>query len=431
MKSFKVLIPLAFLALFLGGCLLGYRDIIYNSQNFSTEQVVKKVINQAVDTTLEVAKSNAEPTLDTAINALLEEVLDSEQLESLIKNLQANFKKIVAQLTQKVIQNWGKDDAQTASQEVYVKYTDSYLSRAEVDFAKGVILVSTLDTKNPKEALHKAIVMTLLTPDDPEKVDLYSDKEVVYSGTPYLANLVKDNEGKVILYPWRANRYATYLINNSLKTREIKEEGQKKVVYYVQFDMVADREIQNEHKYGEYVALYAKEYGIEQALIFAIIKTESSFNPYAVSHIPAYGLMQVVPASAGRDVYRALNNKDGIPTKEMLFTPKINIQYGSTYLDILFSRYLTGIKNSLSHEYCVIAAYNTGSGNVLSVFHKDRKKAVEVINSMTSAEVYRKLRTSLKYEEARNYLLKVTNAKKEFQATAKNVNDSSILLSVR
>ena len=357
--------------------------------------------------------------------------MDSEQLESLIKNLQANFKKIVAQLTQKVIQNWGKDDAQTASQEVYVKYTDSYLSRAEVDFAKGVILVSTLDTKNPKEALHKAIVTTLLTPDDPEKVDLYSDKEVVYSGTPYLANLVKDNEGKVILYPWRANRYATYLIDNSLKTREIKEEGQKKVVYYVQFDMVADREIQSEHKYGEYVALYAKEYGIEQALIFAIIKTESSFNPYAVSHIPAYGLMQVVPASAGRDVYRALNNKDGIPTKEMLFTPKINIQYGSTYLDILFSRYLTGIKNSLSHEYCVIAAYNTGSGNVLSVFHKDRKKAVEVINSMTSAEVYRKLRTSLKYEEARNYLLKVTNAKKEFQATAKNVNDSSILLSVR
>lgn len=431
MKSFKVLIPLAFLALFLGGCLLGYRDIIYNSQNFSTEQVVKKVVNQAVDTTLEVAKSNAEPTLDTAINALLEEVLDSEQLESLIKNLQANFKKIVTQLTQKVIQNWGKDDAQTASQEVYVKYTDSYLSRAEVDFAKGVILVSTLDTKNPKEALHKAIVTTLLTPDDPEKVDLYSDKEVVYSGTPYLANLVKDNEGKVILYPWRANRYATYLIDNSLKTREIKEEGQKKVVYYVQFDMVADREIQSEHKYGEYVALYAKEYGIEQALIFAIIKTESSFNPYAVSHIPAYGLMQVVPASAGRDVYRALNNKDGIPTKEMLFTPKINIQYGSTYLDILFSRYLTGIKNSLSHEYCVIAAYNTGSGNVLSVFHKDRKKAVEVINSMTSAEVYRKLRTSLKYEEARNYLLKVTNAKKEFQATAKNINDSSILLSVR
>ena len=68
---------------------------------------------------------------------------------------------------------------------------------------------------------------------------------------------------------------------------------------------------------------------------------------------------------------------------------------------------------------------------MLSVFHSDRKKAIEVINSMTSSEVYRKLRTSLKYEEARNYLLKVTNAKKEFQQTATNTQDSGILLSVR
>ncbi len=435
MKSLKFVILLIFVGLFLGGCLLGYRDLIYNPQKLSKEQVTKEIVSQALDTTFQGAKQAAKtettPTLDTALNAVLEEVLNSEQLENIIKNLQVNFKKIVAQLTQKVVQKWGKNDAQTASQEVYVKYTDSYLSRAEVNFAKGVILVSTLDTKNPKEALHKAIVATLLTPDDPEKVDLYSDKEVEYFGTPYLANLVKDNEGQVVLYPWRANRYATYLIENDLKTREIEEGGEKKKVYYVQFNMVADREIQSEHKYGEYVALYAKEYGIDQTLIFAIIKTESSFNPYAVSHIPAYGLMQVVPTSAGRDVYKALNNKDGIPTKEMLFTPKINIQYGLTYLDILFTRYLKGIKNSLSHEYCVIAAYNTGSGNVLSVFHKDRKKAVDVINSMTSAEVYRKLRTSLKYEEARNYLLKVTNAKKEFQTAAGNVDSSLPLLSVK
>ena len=73
----------------------------------------------------------------------------------------------------------------------------------------------------------------------------------------------------------------------------------------------------------------------------------------------------------------------------------------------------------------MIAAYNTGSGNVLSVFHKDRTQAVQVINSMTSAEVYRKLRTSLKYEEARNYLQKVTNAKKEFQAQNRAQNTQS------
>ena len=371
---------------------MGYRDLIYNPQilteGISKEQVIKKAVNYA---------------------------LNPKQIESDIKNLQSNFKKIVTNLTQNASKKWGENNTPTASQEVYVKYTDSYLSRAQVDFSKGIISVATLDTENPKASLKRAIVTTLLTPEDPEEVDLYSDKEITFNSKPYLADLVKDNEGKAVLYSWRANQYADYLIENKLQTTEITENGTKKKVYYVQFEMVEDYEVQSEHKYGEYVALFAKEYKLEQALIFAIIKTESSFNPYAVSHIPAYGLMQVVPASAGRDVYKMLNNRDGIPTKEMLFTPKTNIQYGSTYLNILFTRYIKGVKNSLSHEYCVIAAYNTGSGNVLSVFDKDRTKAVQKINSMTSAEVYRKLRTSLKYEEARNYLHKVTNAKKEFQ----------------
>lgn len=400
MKSFKIIKNVGIVAgvgILMSGCLMGYRDLIYNpqilTQGVSKEQVIKKAVNYA---------------------------LNPEQLERDIQNLQANFKKVVVALTQNAAKQWGENNTPTASQDVYVKYTDSYLSRAQVDFNKGVISVATLDTKNPKESLKKAIVTTLLTPEDPEDVDLYSDKEITFSGKPYLADLVKDNEGEVVLYPWRANRYAEYLIQNKLQTTEITEKGETKKVYYVQFDMVEDHTIQSEHKYGEYVAQYAKAYKLEEALIFAIIKTESSFNPYAVSHIPAYGLMQVVPASAGRDVYKALNNRDGIPTKEMLFTPKTNIQYGSTYLNILFTRYIKGVKNSLSHEYCVIAAYNTGSGNVLSVFHKDRTKAVQVINSMTSAEVYRKLRTSLKYEEARNYLHKVTNAKKEFQGTTKS-----------
>ena len=400
MKSFKIIKNVGIVAgvgILMSGCLMGYRDLIYNpqilTQGVSKEQVIKKAVNYA---------------------------LNPEQLERDIQNLQANFKKVVVALTQNAAKQWGENNTPTASQDVYVKYTDSYLSRAQVDFNKGVISVATLDTKNPKESLKKAIVTTLLTPEDPEDVDLYSDKEITFSGKPYLADLVKDNEGEVVLYPWRANRYAEYLIQNKLQTTEITEKGETKKVYYVQFDMVTDHIAKSEHKYGEYVAQYAKAYKLEEALIFAIIKTESSFNPYAVSHIPAYGLMQVVPASAGRDVYKALNNRDGIPTKEMLFTPKTNIQYGSTYLNILFTRYIKGVKNSLSHEYCVIAAYNTGSGNVLSVFHKDRTKAVQVINSMTSAEVYRKLRTSLKYEEARNYLHKVTNAKKEFQGTTKS-----------
>ncbi|WP_300796909.1 murein transglycosylase domain-containing protein, partial [Helicobacter sp. UBA3407] len=75
----------------------------------------------------------------------------------------------------------------------------------------------------------------MLTPEDPEEVDLYSDKEITFNGKPYLADLVKDNEGKAVLYSWRANQYADYLIENKLQTTEITENGTKKKVYYVQF----------------------------------------------------------------------------------------------------------------------------------------------------------------------------------------------------
>ncbi len=424
MKVLNKFLIIGGISIFSTGCISNYTNINYIAPRVQkivekpTSQTITEIIkNDATNAVSSGAKDN--DTLAQAarvINSIKGIELEGKSLEDFIKNLEVNFKKVLSALNEKVAQKWGLDNTQSASQDTFVKYTDSYLSRAKVDFTNGKISVETLDSKNPKKSLKNAIVTTLLTPEDPESVDLYSDKAVSYTSKPYLANLVKDNENQPVLYQWRANKYATYLVENKLQTKEIVENGQKKQVHFVEFEMVSDHEIQSEHKYAEFVAKYSKQYNLDQALIFAIIKTESSFNPYAVSHIPAYGLMQVVPASAGRDVYRALNNKDGIPTKEMLFTPQINIQYGSAYLDILFNRYIKGVKNALSHEYCVIAAYNTGSGNVLSVFDKDRTKAVSVINTLTSAEVYRRLRVGLKYEEARNYLHKVTNAKKEFQA---------------
>ncbi|WP_438886886.1 transglycosylase SLT domain-containing protein, partial [Bacillus cereus group sp. Bce002] len=49
-----------------------------------------------------------------------------------------------------------------------------------------------------------------------------------------------------------------------------------------------------------------------------MIKTESSFKPYALSWANAYGLMQVVPKTAGRDVFNLVKNKPGEPTPEYL-----------------------------------------------------------------------------------------------------------------
>ena len=161
---------------------------------------------------------------------------------------------------------------------------------------------------------------------------------------------------------------------------------------------------------------------VSRSLIYAIIKIESSFNPYAVSSAPAYGMMQLVPASGGREAYRKAKGEDVMPSKEYLFDADNNIELGSTYLSVLLNDSpLHQVSNPVSREYCAIAAYNTGPSNVLRAFSslkgKAREKdALDKINSMRPDEVYNALRTKLPYKETRDYIVKALDAKKRYAA---------------
>lgn len=176
--------------------------------------------------------------------------------------------------------------------------------------------------------------------------------------------------------------------------------------------------------YLKQASIVGKEYGVNLDLILAITQTESSFNPLAQSPIPAFGLMQIVPASAGLDVNTILKNKKVAPTSSLLFQPEENLEFGAGYLHILNTRYLKDIKNQQSRLYCIIAAYNTGAGNVASVFHPQNRKAigpaVKVINTLEPEEVYQRLSKELPYKETQLYLRKVTKALDKFQAYDKS-----------
>ena len=339
---------------------------------------------------------------------------DPDALKRDITQFKARFREQLAAF-HKVIQGvWGEKKPKTPSKKEYVKYTQHYKSRAIVNFEKGLITVETLDEKDPKTSLRKAIVSTLLTPYDPSGVDLYSDKEVKFTGKPYLYGEVKDQDGKNIRWKWRAERFASYLIRHNLKTRPSALKKGPETVHYIQIAMVKSHLGVRAEKYKPQVLSHSKRFDIKSSLVYAIMETESSFNPYAVSSAPAFGLMQIVPTTAGRDSWRLLKKEDGIPSKQYLFNANNNIEMGTAYLHILDSRYLEAIKNPVSREYCIIAAYNTGSGNVLRTFSKDRKKAVDIINRMTPEAVYKKLRSSLSSAEARRYVMKVTEAKKRY-----------------
>jgi membrane-bound lytic murein transglycosylase C len=163
--------------------------------------------------------------------------------------------------------------------------------------------------------------------------------------------------------------------------------------------------------YKPVVVRESRKWKLPYPLIFAIIHTESYFNPLARSPVPAYGLMQIVPHSAGKDVTKFLFGKPFVLSPSYLYNAKNNIRVGTVYVHMLYYIYLRDIKDPESRLYCTIAAYNTGPGNVARAFAGSRnlRKAIKVINSMGPEDVYATLMRNLPYRETKDYLRKVSS----------------------
>ncbi|OGS99442.1 MAG: hypothetical protein A3F73_05685 [Gallionellales bacterium RIFCSPLOWO2_12_FULL_59_22] len=342
-----------------------------------------------------------------------------QQLASDLKNAQRDFEQLMDILHGNAGKKWGQKEARLPDRTHYVKYTQGYLSRAVVDFDSGEITVETLDEKNPGNSLKDAVVTTLLTPDDPRAVDLFSDSSIKLTGErdPYLLGLVLDNKGRAIATPEQAERFAAGLVQNA-QSRSVATDAGSKQARFVRFGMVGNFSSKQAEKYRPLVEKYARTYGISPSLVFAIMRTESNFNPFAVSSAPAYGLMQLVPTSGGRDAYKRAKGVDEIPGKQYLFDAENNIELGTAYLNVLAFNELHEVNDPVSREYCIISAYNTGPSNVLRTFDASKKRdaAMAAINRMAAPAVYDKLRAQLPYAETRQYLQKVVGFRKQFVA---------------
>jgi len=108
-------------------------------------------------------------------------------------------------------------------------------------------------------------------------------------------------------------------------------------------------------KYSEYVTKYSREYNIPEYVIYAVIKTESDFDPNARSSAGACGLMQIMP-----ETFEWLTGKEHLNENlqyDSVFIPEVSIRYGTYYLMYLYKKF----------DYnwdTAFAAYNGGEGNV-------------------------------------------------------------------
>ena len=103
-------------------------------------------------------------------------------------------------------------------------------------------------------------------------------------------------------------------------------------------------------EYGTVIDKYCDKYNVNPHLALALIKAESNFNPDAVSHARAKGLMQLTD-----ETYEFC--KKEVSLNGNIFSPEDNICAGVWYLSYLTDKFNGELNNAL-------AAYNAGASNV-------------------------------------------------------------------
>jgi soluble lytic murein transglycosylase-like protein len=105
---------------------------------------------------------------------------------------------------------------------------------------------------------------------------------------------------------------------------------------------------EDSNRYDHLISEFSTKYQVDFALIKAMIRAESGFNPYAVSRKGAKGLMQLMPSTAQR--VNVLN----------IHNPRENIEGGVRYFKYLLSLFDNDLRLSL-------AAYNAGENLVYAI----------------------------------------------------------------
>ena len=167
------------------------------------------------------------------------------------------------------------------------------------------------------------------------KADVF--KFVDASGHVFYTDKPKHSGYKLILH---SAPVLSYVSNNAGVTRFVgKGRGEKPRPQLSAFHA------QRQEEFAPLIDAAANKYSLDPALLHAVIRAESGYNPGAVSHKGAAGLMQLMPATASRY---------GVRDR---FDPQENIEGGARYLSDLLVMFPANVK-------LAVAAYNSGENTV-------------------------------------------------------------------
>lgn len=318
---------------------------------------------------------------------------------------------------------WGGDNVVESTNKEWVEYSDDGQSRSVVDFEQGEAKIEIIITPEEESSevkleakVEEKVKDLIVNKGKTKDYDSSKEKAVPLQETPVLENQVQTPSGEVITEN-NVNEGVKEIVQEAvIEKKEITgDDGEKRQVVTIKLDLAPNHIKTRAEVYKNEVEKYCLKYDVDPALAYAVMQTESSFNPKAKSHVPAYGLMQIVPSSAGQDCAASLKKDFVKPTANYLYEPENNIEMGVHYLHLLKKRYYTKVTDPRSRDLCVIASYNTGAGNVARALRGDTKisKAIPQINEMSYDELFKYFEKKL-LPETQNYIRKVTERMNEF-----------------
>lgn len=353
-----------------------------------------------------------------------------QQFEDTFQQTDAAFDRALTEgtdeLDRELANIWGK--ARTLPEpKVWVGYSKDRKTRVIVDYERGEMAVEGFDKS--EEELRGDFQDILL--EDSQKLDeraILRDRLIKKSEefwqkqkrTPP-KRVEKPTERSTNRIDWRPRHELSRLIEPKSQpifvSREVAfKKGKVGKINRLSLKLRGDRDQLSAQTLADPVREMAQKYNLPRSLILSVIKNESAFNPRARSHANALGLMQLVPTSGGKEAYSYLMGKEATPGVEVLYDPYENIRLGATYLHLLNTRYFGKVKDDQARQYLIIAAYNTGAGNVAKAFTGAMKlrPAIAKINKMSADQIFKHLRQHLPYDETKTYLARVSKDTETF-----------------
>jgi len=274
-----------------------------------------------------------------------------------------------------IYRKWGY--VRESSPFVYVDYTKNNDAFGGVNYESGFLEVGAIAPvffhdapRRVEKLLSERLSFLLRAQSMPGVFDL--EGQVVVPGT---GNGIRQSE---------VQEFSSYAVRSGEPPESYTApDGVRRLRKQIRIEMVPDHLQTRVRQYLPYVEKAARIYEVAPELILAVIQTESVFNPRAVSHAGAVGLMQLVPSAGALEASKLVYGEPRLLTREELSRPDKNIELGAAYLRILLRNHFGDYRaEPRKHLFLVIASYNCGPRRV------KRALAQRDIKSLSPTELY-------------------------------------------